>query len=79
LTAKLAKNPNAVGGARMTRRSMTAESKNSGVEGEHEKRDDKAHAGQCNYDLDHAGSIDRNFLMPGERCERRRTARPQAS
>ena len=50
----------------MTRRAMTAEFKNSAMEGEHEKRDDKAHAGQCNYELDHAGSIDRNFLMPGE-------------
>jgi hypothetical protein len=50
--------------ARMTRCAMTA--KNSGVEGEHEKRDDEAHTGQCNYKLNHAGSIDRNFLMPGE-------------
>jgi hypothetical protein len=36
------------------------------VEGEREKRDDKAHAGQCNYDLNHAGSIGRKFLIPGE-------------
>jgi hypothetical protein len=41
-------------------------SQNSAVEGEREKRDDKAHAGQCNYDLDHAGSIGRKFLIPGE-------------
>jgi hypothetical protein len=40
--------------------------KNSAVEGEHEKRDDKAHAGQCNCDLNHPESIDYNFLMPGE-------------
>ena len=40
--------------------------KNSVVEGEHEKRDDKAHAGQCNCDLNHPASIDYNFLMPGE-------------
>ena len=26
----------------------------SAVEGEREKRDDKAHAGQCNYHFDHA-------------------------
>jgi hypothetical protein len=40
--------------------------KNSAVEGEHEKRNDEAHAGQCNCDLNHPESIDRNFLMPGE-------------
>ena len=40
--------------------------KNSAVEGEHEKRDHKAHAGQCNCDLNHPKSIDDNFLMPGE-------------
>jgi hypothetical protein len=36
------------------------------VEGEREKRDDKAHAGQCNYDLDHVGSIGRKFLTLDE-------------
>jgi hypothetical protein len=30
------------------------------------KRDHKAHAGQCNCDLNHPKSIDDNFLMPGE-------------
>ena len=46
-------------------RAVTA-AKNSGVEGEHEKRDDKAHAGQCDCMLDHAGSIERKFLMPSK-------------
>jgi hypothetical protein len=40
--------------------------KNSAVEGEHEKRDHEADAGQCNCDLNHPESIDYNFLMPGE-------------
>jgi hypothetical protein len=40
--------------------------KNSAVEGEHEKRDHEADAGQCNCDLNHRESIDYNFLMPGE-------------
>ena len=54
--------------------------KNSAVEGEHEKRDHKAHAGQCNCDLNHSESIDCNFLMPGECSEHRRTAtrKPEA-
>ena len=46
-------------------RAVTA-AKNSGVEGEHEKRDDKAHAGQCDCMLDHVGSIELKFLMPSK-------------
>jgi hypothetical protein len=41
-------------------------SKNSAVKGERENRDDKGHASQRNYEFDHAGSIEREFLTPGE-------------
>jgi hypothetical protein len=36
------------------------------VKGERENRDDKGHASQRNYEFDHAGSIEREFLTPGE-------------